>query len=89
MLVRFRSRIGLRDRIWPGAELDVAPIASLHGDLLPHVSGGQSLALWRRLDGLLCLSLAEDPSGQHLGVIHGPGREGRRRGPTVHHLRVQ
>ena len=55
----------------------MAPIASIHGDLLPHVSGGQGFTLWRRPDGLLRLSLAWDPSGQHLGVIHGLGRRGR------------
>ena len=72
--------MGLRNSIRLGAELDMAPIVSLRGDLLPHVSGGQGITLWHRPDGLLYLSLAwGGPSGQHLGVVHGLGIGGRQK----------
>ena len=79
--------MGLWSFIRLGAELDMAPIASLQGDLLPHVSGGRGITLWRHPDGLLYLSLAwEGPLGQHLVIFLGLGRVSDRRCLAGHFL---
>ena len=68
--------MGLRNSIRLGAELDMAPIASLQGDSLPRVPGG----LRRHPDNLLLLSLTwEGPSEQHLGIIRITGAGGGRK----------
>src|SRR4051812_14594848 len=74
LFARFQSHVRLRNRIRLRAELNMALLASLHGDLMPHVFGGRGLAPYRLLDGVLSLTPAwNGPSGQHLGVVLGLG----------------
>ena len=73
------ERGNLRSCIRLGVELDTAPIVGVHRGLSPHVFGNWCFTLRHHQDSLLILSLAWDPSTQHLGVVRGLGGGGRRR----------